>query len=129
MVGANRQAPLTCESVSIRPMETAVRPVKVPAVPVRQQNGPGKRDVKQDDRLQTLNGGLHARWEIAISDGEHHWHGLCVVHVVSGNSLELFEGPDVELKAWSNLRAIQVAVFHVALGIKDQSDIRRDTEV
>jgi len=58
MVGANRQAPLACESVSIRPAETAVRPVKVPAVPVRQQNGPGKRDVKHDNRLQTVDGGL-----------------------------------------------------------------------
>jgi len=58
MVGANRQAPLACESVSIRPAETAVRPVKVPAVLVRQQNGRGKRDVKQDNRLQTVDGGL-----------------------------------------------------------------------
>ena len=125
----NRQSPLACKSVSIRPTETAVRPVKVPAIPVRQQNGTGKRDVKHNNRLQTVDGRLHARWEMAISDGEHHWHGLHVVHIVTGNLLELFEGPGVELKAWSNLRAIQVAVFHVALAIKDQSDIGRDTEV
>ena len=85
--------------------------------------------MKHDDRLQTLDLGVHARWEIAISDGEHHWQGLHVVHAVNGNLLELFEGPGVELKARSNLRAIQVAVLHVALGIKNQSDIGRDAEV
>src|SRR5712664_4583442 len=122
MVGANRQAPLACESVSIRPMETAVRPVKVPAVPVRQQNGPGKRDVKHDNRLQTVDGGLHARWEIAISDCEHHWHGLRVVHVENGDSLEFFEWTNVELQARPHLSAIQVAVLHVAFCIEDRSE-------
>ena len=85
--------------------------------------------MKHDNRLQTVDRGLHARWEIAISDTEHHWHALHVVHVVNRNFLELFEGPGVELKAWPNLRAIQVAVFHVTFGIEGQSDIGRDTKV
>src|SRR5258708_37081286 len=110
-------------------METGVRRVKVRAVPVRQQNGAWKRDVKHDDRPQTLDGGLHARWEIAVTDLEHHWHALHVVHVVNGNLLELFEGPGVELKAWSDLRAIQVAVFRVAFGTEDQAYIGTETKV
>jgi len=85
--------------------------------------------MKHENRLQTVDSGLYARWEIAISDSEHHWHSFHVVHVVNGNLLELFEGPGVELKAWSNLRAIQVAVFHVAFGVEDQSDIGRDAKV
>src|ERR1700739_2113494 len=129
MVRVNHQPPLCRKSVSIRPAETAVRPVKVPAVPVRQQNGPGKRDVKHDNRLQTVDGGLHARWEIAISDDEHHRHGLHVVHVENGDSLEFLEWTNVELKAWPDLSAIQVAVFHVAFGIEDQAYIGTETKV
>ncbi len=48
---------------------------------------------------------------------------------MNGNLLELVDGPGVELKAWSNLRAIQVAVFHVAFGIEDQAYIGTETKV
>jgi hypothetical protein len=85
--------------------------------------------MKHNNRLQTVDSGLLTRWEMTISDGEHHWQGLHVVHVMTGNLLKLFEGMGAELKAWSNLRAIQFAVFHVAFGIKDQSEIGRHMEV
>src|ERR1700739_1056321 len=108
MVRVNHQPPLCRKSVSIRPAETAVRPVKVPAVSVRQQNGPGKRDVKHDNWSQTVDGGLHVRGEIAISDAEHDWHGLHVVHLEDGDSVEFLDWTSVELKAWPDLRMIQV---------------------
>jgi hypothetical protein len=89
----------------------------------------GKRIVKHDNRLQTVDGGLHARWEIAISDGEHHWHRLDVVHVENGDSLEFLEWTNVELQARPHLSAIQVSVFHVAFGIEDQAYIGTETQV
>jgi len=85
--------------------------------------------VKHDNRSQTLDGGLHVRWEIAISDAEHDWHGLHVVHLENGDSLEFLEWTSVELKARPDLRMIQVAVFHVALGIEDQAYIWTETKV
>ena len=65
--------------------------------------------MKHDNRLQTVDGGLHARWEIAISDGEYRWHGLHVIRVENGDSLEFLEWRNVELQARSHLSAIQVA--------------------
>jgi hypothetical protein len=65
--------------------------------------------VKHDNRLQTVDGGLHARSEIAISDGEYRWHGLDVIHVENDDSLEFLEWRNVELQARSHLSAIQVA--------------------
>jgi hypothetical protein len=51
------------------------------------------------------------------------------VHVENGNPLEFLEWTNVGLKAWPDLSAIQVAVFHVAFGIEDQAYIASETKV
>jgi hypothetical protein len=43
--------------------------------------------------------------------------------------LSFSEWTNVELKAWPDLSAIQVAVFHVAFGIEDQAYIGTETKV
>ena len=72
-----------------------------------------------DDRLKAIDRRLHAGRKVAISGGEHHRHPLHVVQVKNCDFLQLFKWPEIELKTGPNLGMIQVAVFHVAFGIKD----------
>ena len=56
------------------------------------------------------------------------------MHLMSSKSkivifFSLFERPDVELKAWSNLRVIEVAILHIALGLKEQANVGTETEI
>jgi hypothetical protein len=72
-----------------------------------------------EDRLQPIDGRLHRRWEIAISNGEHYRHTLDVIQVKHCDFLEFFKRTESELKAWSDLRVIKIAILHVAFGLKE----------
>src|SRR5215469_6466032 len=51
MVGANRQAPLGCNAIAMRPVKSGSRPIEIETVPVSDESIAGKRNMEQDDGL------------------------------------------------------------------------------
>lgn len=129
MIGANRHAALNCDSIAIGPTKTAVGPIEIRAVSICNQNAAWERDMKHEDGLHAVNGRLHGGRKIAVPDGEHHGHAFYVIQIGNGDFLQTLEWPEVELQARPQLRVIQIAVFHVTLGIEDEPDVGTQAEV
>ena len=129
VVRANRHAPLCGDAIAISPVEKAVRPVEIRSVSIRDERSAGKGNMKHDDGLEALHGGLHGRRQVAIAGGEDYWHALHVVEIEKGDFLELLEGAEVKLQARPHLSVVQVGFLHVALGLEDEPDIRTEAKV
>jgi len=129
MVRVNRHAVLGGDAIAIGPVEGAIRPIKIGAISVREKRAAGKGNMEHDERLEALDGGLHGRRKIAVAHSEDHRQALDVVEIENSDLLQLFEGLEIELKARADLGVVQVAVFHVALGLNVEANIGCEAEV